>query len=64
MAPTNLLIQSADALLDAETTPTARTLGEEEVRTRAYHIYESHQGVTSNPTLDWLEAERQLRAES
>jgi hypothetical protein len=37
---------------------------EQSIRERAYAIHESHGDASRNPTLDWLDAEQQLRSES
>jgi hypothetical protein len=41
--------------------PKRRTFTEEEVRLRAYEIYQRRGGAAGNDLDDWLQAERELR---
>jgi len=38
----------------------ASTFSEDEIRTRAYQIYESRDRTTNNPDEDWIQAETEL----
>jgi len=51
--------QSAVAV--AEKAPPVVT--EEQIRRRAYQLYLAHGQKTSDPVKDWLQAERELKAE-
>jgi hypothetical protein len=41
---------------------TARTISQEDIARRAFEIYASRGYAAGDPTADWYEAERQLRA--
>ena len=45
----------------ASDTPTAAKYSEEDVRRRAYELYQSRNGASGDPVADWYAAEEELR---
>lgn len=50
--------------LSREPKPRTAMPSQEDIRTRAYHIYLSRGSTPGSPESDWLEAERQLMEEA